>query len=348
MRRLFGIAGVTLVLGLGAASARATVVEHVGSVTGAPGDVVSVGVTLDDGGASVTSIQLDLVWDPATPVATTPGLAPACTVNPAIHKDQTIFAFQPFGCTPGDDCTAVRALVLSFVDQSPIPDGSVLVTCDVAIDAAAPGGVYPLVGATCVASDPIGNALPTTCSDGAVTVTAPAATLVAGKSLALRVNPTRPRSNALTYAAKDDEVALPSPSEDPRCPPLGTGTPAAGATLRVVGATADVTVALPCANWSANRAGSRLTYRDRTHTTCDSVVVQRGDLKAVCKGKHVAPMLGTPQGDVAVELVTGDALGARSYCASFGAATAAKVVKDGSDGTRFVARNASAPTSCPP
>lgn len=334
---------------LGARGAAATVVETIGDVSGAPGGIVPVSVTMDDGGAGVVGIQLDLGWDSATPVAATPGMAPDCAVNPAIHKDQTAFAFQPFGCTPGVDCTAVRALVISFVDPSPIPSGSVLVTCNLAIAADAPGGIHPLPGTNCAATDAGATSLPTTCTDGSVTVNAAAASLVTGKSLALAAKPTHPTSNAAVYASKDATLPLPAaPAEDPRCAPLGSGAPDAGATLRVVGAVTDFTIALPCANWSLNRAGNRLTYRDRSHATCESIAMKSGNLKAVCKGAQVAANLGTAQGDVAVVLTTGGSATPRQYCASFGPATGARVVKDGSDGRRFVARDAGAPVSCPP
>jgi len=334
---------------LAAGGASATVVETVGNVSGAPGDVVPVSVTMDDGGASVVGIQLDLGWDPATPVAATPSMAPDCAVNPAIHKDQTAFAFEPFGCTPGVDCTAVRALVISFVDPSPIPDGSVLVTCNLAVTADAPGGLHPLPGTNCAATDAGATSLPTTCTDGSVTVNASVASLVTGKSVTLSAKPTHPTSNAVVYASKDATLPLPATAaEDPRCAPLGSGAPGAGATHRVVGAVTDFTIDLPCANWSLDRAGNRLTYRDRSHATCESIAMKRGNLKAVCKGSQVAASLGTPQGDVAVVLETGASATPRQYCASFGPATGARVTKDGSDGRRFVARDAAAPASCPP
>jgi hypothetical protein len=65
---------------------------------------------------------------------------PDCAVNPDIHKNATSFAFEPPSCTPGLTCTGVRAIVISFTDSNPIEPGSVLYTCNFAIDSA---GVLP-------------------------------------------------------------------------------------------------------------------------------------------------------------------------------------------------------------
>ena len=337
-----------LMIALAPSAAPAMVTETIGAVVGQPGGTVPVSVTMDDGGASVAAIQLDLGWDPSTPVAATVGLTPDCSVNPDIHKDQTVFAYEPFGCTPGADCTAVRALIISFFDPSPIATGSVLVTCNLALAADASGGAHPLTGTNCVASDAAGIGLPTSCNDGSVTVETTEFSLLTGKQLRLAANPTHPTSNVVNYVSGDATLTLPGLAEDPRCAPLGTGTVAAGATLQVVGAATDVAIALPCANWSRNRAGNQLTYRDRSHATCDSITMKNGSVKAACKGAHVTLNLGPPQGDVAVVLTTGGSASQRRYCASFGAATGAKIVRDGADGKSYVARNAGAPDACPP
>jgi hypothetical protein len=63
-------------------------------------------------------------------------------VNDAIEKGGTSFAFQPSGCTAGTDCTGVRALVLALDNVDPIPTGSVLYTCQVAIAGDAADGDF--------------------------------------------------------------------------------------------------------------------------------------------------------------------------------------------------------------
>jgi MYXO-CTERM domain-containing protein len=98
---------------------------------------------------------------------------PNCTVNSAIRKEATAFAFLPSGCA-GSACNGVRALVFSL--QSPnrlIPNGSVLYTCPVNILAGTANGMYPLTCANTVLSfpSPPGGQVPgVTCDNGSVTV----------------------------------------------------------------------------------------------------------------------------------------------------------------------------------
>ncbi|MDX2170499.1 MAG: hypothetical protein SF182_25730 [Deltaproteobacteria bacterium] len=149
-----------------------TVSINVGVASGTSGATVSFPVSLDSGGLDVAGIQNDIAFDPLTPVAATPSGRPDCTANPAHGKD-VFAAFQPPGCTVGVSCTAMRALVLSLSDLSPIPDG-VLYTCKVAISPLAPAGTYPLSNYNLGTSDPDGNAQAVNGSDGAVIVgTAP-------------------------------------------------------------------------------------------------------------------------------------------------------------------------------
>ena len=54
-------------------------------------------------------------------------------MNPDINKGGTSFAFQPSGCTAALPARASAALVLALDNVVPIPDGSVLYTCQVAI-----------------------------------------------------------------------------------------------------------------------------------------------------------------------------------------------------------------------
>jgi hypothetical protein len=65
--------------------------------------------------------------------------APDCQVNPALHKEASIFRFLPLGCS-GTDCTGVRAMVFSLIHPNQVmPDGSVLYSCKIDIAAAVTG-----------------------------------------------------------------------------------------------------------------------------------------------------------------------------------------------------------------
>jgi hypothetical protein len=142
----------------------------VGSVSGLPGEQVTFAVSLSTAGATVAGVQADIAFDSInTPVAATANGSPDCVVNPSIGKEATAFAFQPFGCI-GAACTAFRALVLSFNNVDPIPDGSVLYTCNVDIAAGAASGSYPLTISNVGMSTPQGQAIVSTGTDGEIIV----------------------------------------------------------------------------------------------------------------------------------------------------------------------------------
>jgi len=131
----------------------------------------------------VAGTQNDISFDPKAPIAANSSNQPDCTANPDIHKNGTSFAFQPAGCTPGTTCTGVRALVLALNNVDPIPSGSVLYTCQVAIAADATGSI-PLPCSNAGAGDPDGNPVGTDCNAGTITVAVPAeATIVIGMAV---------------------------------------------------------------------------------------------------------------------------------------------------------------------
>jgi hypothetical protein len=143
----------------------------VGDATGNAGSTVDVSVTVATEGEMVAGTQNDIGFMPGAAIAARANGRPDCTVNPAIDKGATTFAFQPPMCGMEGQpaCTGVRSLVLSFDNVTPIPDGSVLYTCKVNIAADATGTI-PLVCTNPGASDPDGGALPADCVDGDVTV----------------------------------------------------------------------------------------------------------------------------------------------------------------------------------
>ena len=146
----------------------------IGSSTGAPGEAVLIDVTLADveEGYEVAGIQNDIVFPPGAHVGIKEDGKPDCSVNPAIDKEATAFAFVPSACAfPG--CTRMRALVLSLSNLDAIPPGSVLYACrwTVSGDARA-GDIVPLACANAAAGDPDGNAIGLRCPDGEISVVA--------------------------------------------------------------------------------------------------------------------------------------------------------------------------------
>jgi hypothetical protein len=139
------------------------------SAQGKRGDVVSVSAKLGAGGARIAGTQNDIVFDPTQiAVARDASGRPACTANRQVQKDATAFSFVPKDC--GNNCTTVRALVLSLSNVDPIADGSVLYTCRVQIRPEAASGTHRLKLTKVGFSDPAGRAIDGVGEDGVVTV----------------------------------------------------------------------------------------------------------------------------------------------------------------------------------
>ena len=152
----------------------------VGSATGEPGATVSFDTSLNTESSEIAGVQVDIAFDAKAAIVAKEDGKPKCTVNPDIEKDATSFAFQPSGCTPGEDCTGIRAIVLSLADLEPIPTGSKLFTCDVALAADATG-TYPLTCSNSGAGNVNGDKVGADCTDGTITVAVPTdATVVVG------------------------------------------------------------------------------------------------------------------------------------------------------------------------
>lgn len=155
---------------------------NIGSTTIEPGSAGTIEVTLDlleDGSAQVAATENVISFAPETQIA-------RCTVNPDINREASAFSLSPSDCSPGVNCESIKALVLSFSDLTPLPDGTLLYTCDVVsvpagsasatvsgVAAGTAEGVFPLTCSAPGSSDPDGNPLSTTCSDGQVEVIAP-------------------------------------------------------------------------------------------------------------------------------------------------------------------------------
>jgi hypothetical protein len=182
----FGVAVVTLaalamlaVLAPRGAEAQETAIL-IGDATGQEGGTATVNVGLATGTAVAgTENEIGFVAD--AQIAFNDSGEPECTVNPSIGKSG-YFAFQPTGCTPGDDCTSVKAIIIGIFESTqeecdanpdqcynldPIPDGSRLYSCELSLGA---DGRYPLTCTNPDASDPDGVPIDTDCPNAEVTV----------------------------------------------------------------------------------------------------------------------------------------------------------------------------------
>jgi len=165
--------------------------------------------------------------------------------------------------------------------------------------------------------------------------------LITGKKL-LITNPggVSGANNKIVYLSKDPTIALPgAPAEDPRCVPDG-GSGAGGVLTVSSAATGEsASIALPCAGWTVNGAGTLYKYKDTSGATCKIVLIKGGKLvKAVCKGTQVSYDLSADQ--VSVSVVTRTGTAPRRYCSNFNAAPGAcTIVKNGSDQKKYLAKN---------
>lgn len=171
-------------------------------------------IRLQTNAAHIAGEQNDIVVSNPALVAANGDGAPACTVNPAINKPDTAFAFLPPGCQPDHgECIGIRSLVFAFDNVAAIPDGSVLYSCEVTLLDTAPGVSLPLQLANVHASDPAGNAVPVVGQDGTLTITAAAPPTVTRAPAATPTStPTVGRNGgpALAGGASDPNVAAPT------------------------------------------------------------------------------------------------------------------------------------------
>jgi len=147
------------------ASAVGEVTITIGIAPGAPGTETYVPISIDTGGLTVSGFQTDIIFDPLTPI--TPDADGIACRRP--DGNSSGGAFQPFGCTPGINCTAFRFIRLIFGGM--LTDG-LAGTCHISIDPSTPLGTYPLTGTLVVSTSPLGDSLPTTLEEGAVLVDA--------------------------------------------------------------------------------------------------------------------------------------------------------------------------------
>lgn len=142
----------------------------VGSASGKPGDVVTVGVTVNiDGGDVVGSLDITTAWQdqkvsiPAKGSSTTNA---DCTEVAEATLAQ--FKFVPTGCTVGTDCTGVRAAILGV--EGGYNTTTLFYNCNVKIDATAAAGEYQITVPAAKYAKLDGTEIAITGTPGTVTV----------------------------------------------------------------------------------------------------------------------------------------------------------------------------------
>lgn len=141
---LLGMVGAAVLLVAAPASAATFFVQQ---TDGAPGQPVDVCVWMTGGNNEVAGVQMDLSWDPACMEPATGGNRPRCRSNPDTGK--TVQS-APRGAS------TVRAIMLSFSDVDPIPDGE-LFCCQFRVTNNPPGGQCAVGFSNLIASTPTGQ-----------------------------------------------------------------------------------------------------------------------------------------------------------------------------------------------
>lgn len=163
--------------------------------------------------------------------------------------------------------------------------------------------------------------------------------LLPGKKLVIRTPAFDASKNKLVHLGKDPSVAIGAAggTGDPQC----SGASGGGGFVRVIpsGGGPELSIQLPCENWTTNPANALYKYSDPSGATCKVVLVKNAVLvKAVCKGPQVAIGVSGAMAPVAIMV----ALNQQLYCTEFGGT----VAKDGADGQLFVAKNAPQSAAC--
>lgn len=143
---LFSVLAATASLAL-VASPVAAATFFVQQTNAGPGDPVDVCIWMSGGNNDVAGVQMDLTWDPSCMVPAAGGNRPRCRSNPDTGK--TVQS-APRGAS------TVRAIMLSFSDVDPIPDGE-LFCCQFQVTNSPPTGQCTVGFSNLIASTPTGT-----------------------------------------------------------------------------------------------------------------------------------------------------------------------------------------------
>jgi hypothetical protein len=118
---------------------------EIGTAVGQPGNTVGFAVTFTfTNRFEIVGIRNCIDVNADAPFARTETGAPDCTVNAALQKSDSTFAFEPAGCDPPANCTAMCADIRGPQGTSVIPVDSMLYSCRIAIPGSTPDGTYAL------------------------------------------------------------------------------------------------------------------------------------------------------------------------------------------------------------
>lgn len=144
---------------------------EIGAASGQPGSTVGFAVTFTFADRfAIVGIRNCIDTNADVPFARTGTGAPDCTVNAALQKPDSTFAFEPAGCDPAANCTGMCADIRGPQGTPVIPVDSMLYSCRVAIPAGTPNGSYALACGVGSATTDEGGTTRLDCEPGEVIV----------------------------------------------------------------------------------------------------------------------------------------------------------------------------------
>lgn len=158
-------------------------VLELASLSGHPGDRLTLEVRLRSGEEPIAGLQADVAFPSAVRIAARRDGKPDCTFGSDPNfAGYSGLAFQPAGCALAD-CRAVRLLLITS-ELVAIPDGALMLSCrvDVAPDAAP--GIYAFALSALEASSLDADAVPLDGDAGSISVSGPPLTEPAGSDAA--------------------------------------------------------------------------------------------------------------------------------------------------------------------
>ena len=207
------------------ATSNPDVVIEAGTAIAVPGQEVAVEVDLRTTGQPVQGFQADISFDPHTPILANAEGNPDCSLSSALQESNGIadWRFLPLGCLPGEDCAAMRAIVLQTNSLgASFFEGASTFACEIDVATTAETGNYPLHVSNTIyvnVSTP-GEEFPAAAVDGNITVTLPPSPTATASS-----SPTETPSATVTSSASPTTSETPtitatySPTETPGSTP---------------------------------------------------------------------------------------------------------------------------------
>lgn len=211
---------------------------RVGATVGETGDVVVLPLVLDTAGRDLAGVLVDIALPGKgiVPLSTASG-RPDCIPGDEAGKPDSAFKFRPHGCILGENCTDIRAVILSFSDSEPIPDGVVLFTCRFSLFAPFDGtNSVPCLRAD--GSTPDGGLVQLGCDSGAIYVEpfvnytptptrTPSVTRTPSRTGTPTATATSTRTGTATSTATITLTATSTDTPTPTASPTATDTPTA-------------------------------------------------------------------------------------------------------------------------